>query len=161
MERTLVLIKPDGVKRGLVGRILQRFEDAGYKIVAAKMVWADKKIAGKHYFDVEERHGKKIFEANVKFMSEGPVIALVIEGIEAITGIRKITGTTEPKSSPPGTIRGDFAHQSYGWMDKKSAVVRNLIHASSSKKDAKHEIALWFKKSEIHPYQTVYEPHTF
>lgn len=163
MERTLVLIKPDGVQRGLIGRILQRFEDAGLKIAGLKMVWVDEKFASDHYFDVAERRGQKVFKANVDFMIEGPVLALALDGVEAIATVRKMVGDTEPKSALPGTIRGDFSHQSYEWTNQTASTkaIRNLIHASSSSDDAKKELALWFKGSELHGYQTVHEKHTF
>lgn len=160
MEQSLVIFKPDGVTRGLVGRILQRFEDAGLKIVAMKMVWVDKEHAKKHYFDLAKRRGKRVFQNNVDFITEGPVVAIILEGIEGVEVVRKIVGSTEPKISAPGTIRGDFAHQSYAWTDAKEALVRNLVHASSSKADAKKEIALWFKKAEVHRYRMTHEPHT-
>lgn len=160
MEQTLVLLKPDAVQRGIMGRVIQRFEDAGLKIIAARMVWADKKTASEHYSDVAKRRGKKVFNYNVGFISEGPVLALVIEGIEAVEAVRKIVGSTEPKSAPPGTIRGDFAHISFSWSDKKKKVVRNIIHASSSVSDAAKEIAIWFRPDEIHSYKTANELHT-
>ncbi len=161
MERSLVLIKPDGVQRALIGRILQRFEDAGIKPIGMKMVHVDKKFAAEHYFDVGQRRGAKVLEYNANFLSEGPVVALVLEGINCIESIRKMVGSTEPKAAAPGTIRGDFAHQSYAWCDSNDMVVRNLIHASSSIEDAQKEIALWFTPKEIHSYKNVHEMHTF
>lgn len=161
IERTLVLIKPDGVQRAVVGRILSRFEDVGLKFSGMKMVWIDKEHAGKHYFDVEARRGKKVFDYNVNFLIEGPVLALVLEGVHAIEVVRKLVGPTEPKAALPGTIRGDFAHQSYSWADSNEMVIRNLIHASSNADDAKREIELWFNPKELHAYKTVHEMHTF
>ena len=161
LDQTLVVIKPDGVQRSLVGRILQRFEDAGLKIVAMKMAWVDEDFAADHYFDVAKRHGEIIFKANVDFITLGPVVAMVIEGVGAIGIVRKIVGSTYPDSALPGTIRGDFSHHNKEWTDKDKRAVRNLIHASSSKSDAKTEIALWFKPAEIHTYKTVHEQHTF
>lgn len=159
-EQTLVLIKPDGVQRGLAGRILQRFEDAGLKIVGMKFIHIDKEHAGKHYSDIAQRRGEKVFNANVNFLVEGPVLAFVLEGIQSIEIVRKIVGGTEPKTALPGTIRGDFAHQSYEWCDASNQVVRNLIHASSSKEDAQREINLWFKPKELYSYTLVHEKHT-
>lgn len=161
MERSLVLIKPDGVQRGLIGRIIQRFEDAGFKIVGLKMVYIDKDHAGKHYADVANRRGKRVFKQNVDFLTTGPVIAMVLEGIDAVDSIRKMVGSTEPKAAAPGTIRGDFSHQSYKWANPKNQVIKNLVHASSDAKEAKAEIDLWFEKSELHSYKTVHEIHTF
>ncbi len=135
-ERTLVLIKPDAIRRGLIGRIIQRFEDAGLKIVAAKMVFVNKKLAEKHYDDVGKRRGKHIKKRVVDFLTKtGPVLALVIEGIEAVDVVRKIVGSTEPKTALPGTIRGDFAY-----MD-----TYNLVHASDCEVSAEREIKLWFE----------------
>lgn len=178
-EKTLVLIKPDGVARGLMGRIISRFEDIGLKIIAMKMVWADRGFAEKHY-PLDEDWAKKVFEKtkttsekegkpfphkdhmefggmiqrwNVDFLVEGPVVAMVIEGPHAIEIVRKMTGTTEPKQSSPGTIRGDFAMiESYHVANSQERVFRNLVHASDSQETADKEIALWFKKEEIHSY---------
>jgi nucleoside-diphosphate kinase len=161
MERTLVLIKPDGVQRQLVGRILQRFEDVGLKIIGMKLVQPTREHSSTHYADVGVRRGQKVLDQNVNFLAEGPVVAMVLEGIQSIELVRKMVGSTEPRASPPGTIRGDFSHQSYAWADAKNQVVRNLIHASSSKEDADKEIALWFKKDELYAYKTMHEPHTF
>ncbi len=161
MERTLVLIKPDGVQRGLIGRITQRFEDAGLKIVGMKMVQTSKEHAQKHYFDVEQRRGKKVFDYNVNFLLEGPVVAFVLEGIHSVEQVRKMVGPTEPKAAPPGTIRGDFTHQSYAYADAQNQVIRNLVHASANTEDAKREIELWFTPKELQDYKTVHERHVF
>ncbi len=162
IERTLVLIKPDGVQRGLVGRIISKFEDAGFKIVGMKFHWADKAFAMKHYTeDLAKRRGAHVREQMVDFISSGPVVAIAIEGVNAIENVRKITGATEPKSALPGTIRGDFSHVSYEHADTQKGPVRNIIHASSDKKDAEHEISLWFEKKELHTYKTVHEHLVF
>lgn len=156
MQKTLILIKPEAVQRHLVGKIISRFEDAGLKIIAMKQVWADRKFAEKHYTkDIAERRGEKVREQLLKYITEGPVVAMVLEGVNAIDNVRRIVGGTEPKSSPPGTIRGDFAHVSFAYADKNNLPVKNLIHASSDEKDAKHEIALWFRSSEMHTYKTI------
>jgi nucleoside-diphosphate kinase len=159
MERTLILVKPDGVQRALVGRILQRFEDAGLKIVGMKMVWIDKDFAKKHYFDLEERRGEKVFVTTTDAMIEGPVVAAVLEGIEAAVNVRRIVGSTEPKSAAPGTIRGDFAHHSFAYADAKDRAIRNVIHASGDADEAKQEIALWFTDGELHAYTTGQDKH--
>lgn len=161
IERTLVLLKPDAVQRGLIGRIIQRFEDAGFKIVGAKMVWIDDEFGKKHYFDVADRRGEKVLQVLLKFMTQGPVLALCVEGIHAVENVRKIVGSTEPKSAVPGTIRGDFAHHSYLYTNNKNGAIRNLIHASGKLEEAKYEIALWFKPEELHSYKTVHEVHVF
>ena len=162
IERTLILVKPDGVQRSLVGRILQRFEDAGLKIVGIKMKQATKEFALKHYTeDITKRRGEHVRSALVDYITEGPVIAVVLEGIEAIQVVRKISGDTESKSASPGTIRGDFSHGSYAHADAQKASVKNIIHASANKEDAQYEINLWFTKEELHVYKTVHEQHTF
>jgi len=156
MERTLGLIKPEGVQRHLVGKIITRFEDAGLKIIGMKQVWVDKEFAKKHYTeDIVERRGEKVREMLLEYIIEGPVVAMCLEGVNAIENVRKIVGGTEPRTSPPGTIRGDFAHISFSYADKKNLPIKNLIHASSDEKDAKSEIKLWFNEKELHQYKTI------
>jgi len=156
IEKTLVLIKPEGVQRALVGKIISRFESAGLKIIGMKQVWVDKEFAKKHYTeDIAERRGEKVREMLLDYIIEGPVIAMVLEGVNAIENVRKIVGGTEPKSAPPGTIRGDFAHVSFAYADKNNIPVKNLIHASGNEKDAKHEVPLWFNEKELHSYKTI------
>jgi len=158
MERTLVLVKPDGVQRGLSGEIIRRFENAGLKIVGMKMFWANEEFAKKHYReDIEKRHGKRVRDELVKYLKEGPVIALVLEGIEAIKVVRKIVGSTYPSESASGTIRGDYAHISKDYANSNEIMVRNLVHASGDKEDAEIEIPLWFKPEEMHSYKTVHD----
>ncbi len=160
IEKTLVLVKPDGVQRGLIGDIVKRFEQRGLKIVGMKMVWVDKKFAEKHYTeDIEKRRGKRVREMLLDLLVEGPVVAMAVEGIHAIEVVRKIVGDTEPLKALPGTIRGDFAHHSFDFCNEKDIVVRNLIHASSNNEDAKNELALWFKASELHSYHRAEERH--
>lgn len=161
IERTLVVIKPDGVKRGLVGEIIRRIERTGLKILGMKMIWADKNFAKKHYFDVEERHGKTVFESLVGYLTEGPVIAICFEGISAISLVRKIVGATYPNEANPGTIRGDFCHMSKEYANKNKKRVGNLIHASANAKEAKTEIALWFSVDGIHTYKTSHQDEVF
>ncbi len=163
MERTLVLLKPDAVKRGLMGRIISRFEDAGFKIISAKMVWLQEDFARKHYDDIGEvgkRRGEKVLQNMIKLLSSGPVLALCIEGIQAVENIRKMVGATEPKSALPGTIRGDFSHHSFAYTDAQNKGVENVVHASGNLDDARKEISLWFKPEELHSYKTVHEVHT-
>lgn len=161
VERTLVLLKPDGVARGLVGRLTQRFEDAGLKIVGTKMVRMDADLAKRHYFDLEERFGKSVFDVTAGFMQSGPVIALCLEGVDAVANVRKLVGATFPNQSAPGTIRGDFAHTSKAYTEGKHIVVANLIHASGNVEEAKYEVDLWFDSSELFDYQTVAERFLF
>ncbi len=160
IEKTLVLLKSDAVMRGFMGRIIQRFEDVGLKIVAAKMVWVNKDFAAKHYFDVKERHGQKVFDSLIDYLTEGPVMALCLEGVQAIKVVRKLVGNTYPAEALPGTIRGDFSHISKVYANKHNKKVGNLIHASANEKDAEYEINLWFTKDEMHSYKTVHEIHT-
>ncbi|MBR9690852.1 nucleoside-diphosphate kinase [Candidatus Woesearchaeota archaeon] len=157
VEQTFVALKPDTVQRGLIGEILKRFENAGLKISGLKMRWVTKDFAKQHY----KSHVKKAFYNGLeKFITEGPVIAMVVEGVCAVETVRKIVGSTEPKTAAPGTIRGDFAHHSYNYTDKKKIAIKNLIHASENKKEAQYEIGLWFTDDEIHKYKTTHEKHT-
>jgi nucleoside-diphosphate kinase len=154
VERTLVLLKPDAVARGLVGRIISRFEDNLLKIVAAKMVWMDAELTRQHYFDLEDRFGATVYNLMAEFMQAGPVLALVLEGVEAVACTRKLVGPTYPDQAAPGTIRGDFAHMSRAYANKHSIAVANLVHASGTADEAEHEIGVWFPKEEIHDYPT-------
>jgi nucleoside-diphosphate kinase len=158
MERTLVLLKPDAVQRQLIGRIIQRFEDVGLKIIGMKMVWIDEKFSRKHY----AAHVDKPFYSSLEtFITEGPIVAICIQGLHAVTTVRKIVGGTEPRSAQPGTIRGDFAHHSYEYTDKNGKAIKNLIHASGNKQEADIEVPLWFSDAEVHDYTTVHELHVF
>ena len=161
IERTLVLLKPDAVQRGLMGRIISRFEDAGFKIIGAKMVWIDEEFGKKHYFDVAERRGQKVLDHILKIMTSGPILALCVNGVNAVENIRKMAGTTEPKSAVPGTIRGDFSHVSFAHADGENKGINNVIHASANPEEAKMEIKLWFEDEELHTYKTVHELHVF
>lgn len=163
MERTLVILKPDAVQRGLVGEIISRFERAGLKIVASKMLRPDYDHYYHHYEKIGtmiSRRGKKAFDVTLEMMSQGPVVAFVLEGVEAVELVRKMVGTTEPKSALPGTIRGDYAHMSFGHADKQGVGVPNLIHASGDAKEAQQEISHWFSDGDIFDYKTVHELHT-
>jgi nucleoside-diphosphate kinase len=160
IEKTLVLLKTDAVERGLIGKIIERFENAGLKIIGMKMQWIDQEFAKKHYTaDVAKRRGKHVREWLLEYITEGPVVAVVLEGLHAVDVVRKIVGPTEPRTAPAGTIRGDFAFVSYNFADKKKKAIRNLIHASGNKKEADQEIKLWFKPEELHAYETVHEKH--
>ncbi len=162
LQQTLVLIKPDGVARGLTGEVLKRFEQRGLKIVALKLVRIDMDHAKQHYTeDITERHGEKIRNQLLDYITDGPVVAMIIEGVDAIENIRKIVGATESKSALPGTIRGDFTHVSYSHADEKEIPVKNVIHASADEEDAKHEVALWFSIDELCDYKRTDECHVF
>ncbi len=157
IERTLVLVKPDGVERQIAGEIITRIEHAGLKIVGLKMVWMTKDFAKKHY----KAHITKAFYKSLEdFITSGPVFAICVEGISAIELVRKLVGATEPKSANAGTIRGDYSHHSYAYSDKKGIAIKNLIHASGDKNDADYEVPLWFNDSELFDYRTVHEKHT-
>jgi nucleoside-diphosphate kinase len=154
IQRTLVLLKPDAVARGLTGRILARFEDALLKVVAAKMVWMDADLTRKHYFDLEERFGAEVYQSMADFMQTGPVFALVLEGVEAVPVVRKMVGSTYPDQAAPGTIRGDFAHVSKAYANANNLPVANLVHASGNPEEAAREIDVWFTKEEIFEFSS-------
>jgi nucleoside-diphosphate kinase len=163
MEKSLVVLKPDAVQRGVIGEIITRFERAGLKIVAMKMIEPDESHYFEHYETIGQvisRRGQKVFDDNLDFMQNGPVIAIILEGVEAVSLVRKMVGDTEPKSSSPGTIRGDYAHMSYGHANEHGVGIPNLIHASGNEEEAKLEIALWFSIDELHSYETLTEKYT-
>lgn len=161
MERTLVILKPDTVRRSIVGEIISRFERAGLKIIAMKMVSPDEEHFHKHYEGIGSlisRRGEDIYKVTLSAMTESPVIALVLEGIDAVEHIRKMVGTTDPKEAMPGTIRGDFTHISRAHAIKEGRTLPNLIHASADLSEANQEIPLWFTPEEIlSNYQTAHE----
>ena len=165
IEQTLVLVKPDGVFRGLIGEIIKRFELRGLKVIGMKMILLDKDFARKHYTDdIEQRHGKHVRESQVKFITEGPVVALCIEGHDSVKIVRKIIGTTYPDESPVGSIRGDFAHITKEYLkDKKNKgnACHNLVHASGNKEEAELETKLWFSEAELYQYPLAHERHIF
>jgi nucleoside-diphosphate kinase len=135
LERTLVLIKPDGVKRNLIGEIISRCEAKGYKVVELKLMTPTRELLAAHY---AEHEGKSFYEPLMEFMSSGPVVAMVLEGQRVIEGFRSIAGTTEPTLAAPGTIRGDLGR------DWGTQVVQNLVHGSDSTESAAREIKIWF-----------------
>ncbi len=182
-ERTLVIIKPDGIQRNLIGEIIQRYERVGLKLVAAKMLTTTEEMVEKHYtLDPEWRRitGEKTikgytdkglipptndpFEVTEKllknlrtYMTAGPIIVMVWQGAHAVSITRKITGSTEPLKSEMGTIRGDYVHDSYQLSDNDSRTIRNLVHASGSVKEAEDEIKHWFSENEIIDYTLLRE----
>lgn len=163
MERTLIILKPDAVKRGIVGEVVSRFERVGLKIVGCKMIRPGRDHYFEHYEGISKmvsRRGQKAFDVTLSMMEEGPVIAFVLEGVEAVGLVRKMVGTTEPKEALPGTVRGDYAHISFGHADKEGVGIPNLIHASGDASEAEQEIAHWFSESELFEYETVYEVYT-
>jgi len=182
-EKTLVIIKPDGIQRTLIGEIIRRYERCGLKLVALKMLIPTRDIIKKHYIsnpdwikdkgkqviETYTQHNKQppyadphemgefIFDILVKYMTSGPVIAMIWQGINAIGIVRKTTGGTEPLTSDVGTIRGDLTIDSYQISDMDKRAVRNLIHASGNPQEAQTEINLWFKKDEIISYRLINE----
>lgn len=192
IEKTLVLIKPDGVQRGLIGKIISRFEDVGLKLGAMKMVHPSEDDVDKHYVLTEEwmqgvfEKAKAKYESNgehfpfkdhleyggaikrglVSFLKSAPLVALVVEGEMAVSLVRKLVGATEPASALPGTIRGDFSHDTYALANGQDRAIRNLIHASGTVEEAESEIKLWFTDTELHKYEHVndrvqYDPEWF
>ncbi len=163
MEQTLLILKPDAVMRGIIGEIVTRFEKVGFKIVAMKMIEPDYEHYAQHYEGIgtlKTRKGDEIFESTLASMQEGPVIAIVLEGVEAVEVVRKMVGDTQPKTALPGTIRGDYAHVTYGQASQVGRGVANVVHASADKDEAKKEIAHWFKPEEIYDYRVVHEQFT-
>jgi nucleoside-diphosphate kinase len=182
-EQTLVIVKPDGVQRALVGEVIKRYEQCGLKLVGIKMLIPTKEIALKHYSIDPEwaiKSGTKTFESYkakglplpgkdpvefaegirrklTEFMSSGPVVAMIWQGMGAVSIVRKITGSTEPLTSAPGTIRGDYTIDSYTAADSDARAVRNIIHSSGSVDEATKEIVIWFDKKEILNFRLVSE----
>jgi nucleoside-diphosphate kinase len=160
MERTLILIKPDAIQRGLMGEILTRFERAGLKIIGMRMVSPNEEHYHHHYEGISKmvsRRGEDAFKRNLESMMVGPVVALVLEGVGAVGIGRKIVGDTEPKTAAPGTIRGDYAHMSYEHSNANSGGLPNLVHASGNPEEAKQEIDHWFKPEELFTYKTAHQ----
>jgi nucleoside-diphosphate kinase len=180
-EKTFVIIKPDGVQRTLIGEIIRRYERMGLKMVALKMVVPTAEMAEKHYTldpewirKVGEKSiqsynkknitppsddpivvGKKVLTRLVRFMTSGPVVAMVWQGVHAVQIVRKMTGGTEPLSSDIGTIRGDFVLDSYQIADTDDRAIRNIVHASGTVEEANGEINLWFKPEEVLNYRLI------
>ncbi|MBI2200546.1 MAG: nucleoside-diphosphate kinase [Armatimonadetes bacterium] len=184
-ERTLIFVKPDGVKRGLVGEVVRRFEQAGLKLISMKMLWPGRELLDRHYpndrnflttiggktkdafatygLDVKRETGtddsleigRQVRGWLIDDVSSGPVVAFVLEGAHAVSTVRKLVGDTLPYRAAPGTIRGDFSIDSPTVASLEKRPVRNLIHASGSVEDADAEISLWFKESELFDYERV------
>lgn len=162
IEQSLVLLKPDTLERGLVGEILQRFERVGLKIVGMKLLQPTEDHASKHYTeDLAVRRGEHVRKLMIDMLTSGPVVAIVLEGIEAVELVRKMIGGTEPKASAPGTIRGDYAHGSFKHADNtQGSKLYNLIHGSATLEEAKVEIAVWFDEAELIQHNPTYTHHT-
>lgn len=163
MERTLIILKPDALQRGIVGEIITRFERVGLKIVAAKILSPSEEHYYYHYETIGKmisRRGKEAFDVTISYMQTGPVLAMVLEGIEAVSLVRKLVGTTEPKNADPGTIRGDYSHISFEYANTRGVSIPNLIHASGDVEEAKQEIKHWFKDDELFEYESVHDKFT-
>lgn len=182
-EKTVLLIKPDGVLRGLIGDVVARIEQRGLKIIALKMIQASREKVKDHYpgskawligmgnktLDNYKKYdkdpvkeigtkepleiGQRIYEWNVDFLTSGPMVAILIEGIHAIDMVRKIVGHTLPSLADMGTIRGDYSVDSPSLANEEKRAIRNLVHASGDAEEAKHEISYWFSKEDIHEYK--------
>jgi nucleoside-diphosphate kinase len=187
IERSLVLLKPDAVVRGVTGEILHRFERVGLKIVGMKMVHAEVEFVKKHYLTTDEKLkiigertladcieydidveanmgtkdpieiGRQVWNWNVEFLSSGPVLAIVFEGVNSVQNIRNMVGSTVPSKAAPGTIRGDFSLDTAVGANKRKRTVFNLIHASGSVEEANEEIKLWFNETELYNYRRLHE----
>ena len=187
IQRSLVLMKPDAVKRGIVGEILHRFERAGLKMVAVKLIQPGEDLAEKHYPNTEKwkstvgqrtideckangidlmenigttnplKVGEIVKKWNEDFLKSGPVLAIVFEGVNAVERVRALVGNTVPSKAQAGTVRGDFSLDSALAANRRSRTIYNLIHASGSDEEAQFEIDLWFKKDEILSYRRIHE----
>ena len=190
-QRALIIIKPDGVQRGLIGKIIKRFEQVGLKIIGLKFIWATKEQIISHYPETEtwfkkvgERtltnyakkglDAKKVFGTTnsikigqtvkkwlIAYLQESPIMIFVLEGYEAIEIVRKLCGNTIPLLAAPGTIRGDFSHDCIDLANEQNRPLRNIIHASDTVEDAKREIKVWFKTEELFQYQRADERMMF
>lgn len=190
-QQTLILVKPDGVKRGLIGEVLSRIERRGLKVVAVKMVsverahlekhfpssdewvgrlgdkglktFADYNLDVKEYMGTDDRNeiGKMVKETLYAYMTSGPIVAAVIEGLHAIDMVRKVAGHTLPVFADMGTIRGDFSVDSPAIANTEKRAIQNIMHASETPEEAENEIALWFKPEEIHSYKRADEDVMF
>jgi nucleoside-diphosphate kinase len=163
VEKTLIILKPDTIQRGIAGEIITRFERAGLKIVGIKMFEPNYDHYYHHYETIGKmvsRRGKQAFDVTLEMMQQGPVISIVLEGVGAVDLVRKMVGTTEPKAALPGTIRGDYAHVSFDYANAEGLGIANIIHASGDKEEAAEEIKHWFSEAELFDYKTLHEVYT-
>jgi nucleoside-diphosphate kinase len=190
-EKTFVLIKPDGVKRGLVGEIIHRVEQRGLKIIALRMIWAKPEEIDSHYpkdeswirgmgektlasykkygYDPIKEHGtddplsigKEVRKWNIDFLTSGPMVKMIVQGVHAIDMVRKLVGNTIPSFAEMGTIRGDFSVDSPVLANRDKRAIRNLVHASGNQEEAENEINLWFGPEEVHEYKRAEEDIAF
>ncbi len=168
IQTSLVLIKPDAVERGLIGQVIARFENAGLRLVGMKLVQPTAEMADNHYGDLVERYTPKlgaeravaIKKGMIEFLTSGPVVALVLEGVQAVAVVRKLVGSTYPNEALPGTIRGDLANVSQDYSNELGVAVKNLIHASGNVEEAAAETAIWFNATELFDYEPAHFKHT-
>ena len=184
IERTLVLVKPDGVERGLIGEIVKRCETVGLKVVGMKMLKPTREQADQHYALTEEwmrgvydkakakyealgqvfpfpdhvTYGTSIKNGLIDFLASSPIVALVFEGMQSVALVRKLVGATEPASALPGTIRGDLSFDTYALSNAQDRPLRNLIHASGAIEEANNEIVIWFTPNELFAIRSVLDP---
>lgn len=154
VETTFVALKPDAVKRGIVGDIISTIENAGFKISGMKMVPATDQLLEQHY---EEHVDKPFYDGLAEYMKQGPIVALAIEGVHAVKNMRKIVGDTSARDAHPSTIRGRFAHMSMDYADEAGVHYKNIIHASEDLEAAEKELEIWFSEDELHDYSHVHE----
>lgn len=164
LQKTLVVLKPDTMGRTIVGEVISRFERAGLHLVGMKLVEANDELLVAHYEGIGKlgtRKGQKVLDSVMGMMKKSPVLAMIWEGVDVVEFVRKIVGSTEPKSALPGTIRGDFAHMSYGYMDANPGTdLFNLVHASADAEEAALEIPLRFSDKEIYGHAPLHSKYT-
>lgn len=167
INRTLFIIKPDGVARGVVGKIITALEERGLKIIGLKLTTASRELTEKHYSDLDVRLTKKGLDGStiknqmIDFLASGPVIAMVIEGVRAVEYLKRLVGSTYPNESDFSTIRGMFGHMTREHANDSGRAVRNLVHASDPEEDPEKEIRLWFTADELVEYETIHQSHTW
>jgi nucleoside-diphosphate kinase len=191
VERTLVLIKPDGVARGIIGEILHRFERAGLKMIGLKLIWPGEELADSHYPNDDDYKksigdkalasckekgvdpvkelgsddaieiGQMVRDTLIRSLTWGPIVAIALEGNEVITQVRTMVGSTSPSLAAPGTIRGDFSTDSYKLANVKRRALRNIVHASATPEESDHEVGLWFSADELVAYKRTDEDVMF
>jgi len=165
ISRTLFMVKPDGVARGLMGKIITQIEDRGLKIVGMKLTQPSHELALKHYGDLDVRlssrgmDGPAIKEQMVEFLTSGPVLAMVVEGVQAVEFIKRLAGSTAPNEAEFGTIRATYSHISREHANESGRAIRNLVHASDPDEDPQKEIGLWFSPDELVDYEMVHDSH--
>lgn len=157
----MILLKPDALHRGIVGEVITRFERVGARLAGFKLLVSERDTAERHYTeDVARRRGEAVRRAMIEILTSGPIIAMVLEGVDMIEVARKMVGTTEPKAAAPGTIRGDYTHVSMEAANESGLGIFNLIHASGTQEEAEAEIGVWFKPEELVSHRPLYTHYT-